>query len=116
VGALGIVVGSLIIYATVMAIMRVVGAIARGEPVDLAARHKRYILILCALAAVTAYVKLRQKYGKKDEEELMCSMISSPDGDGSQFSTTDRTLIFASEGRPAILRSSSAASAGSDPS
>jgi hypothetical protein len=62
VGALGIVVGSLFIYAAVRAIVRVVGTIARGEPVDLTPRFKRHILSLCVLAAVTAYVKLRQKY------------------------------------------------------
>jgi hypothetical protein len=67
VGALGIVVGSLIIYAAVRAIVRVVGTIARGEPVDLTARHRNYILFLCVLAAVTAYVKLRQKYKGEDK-------------------------------------------------
>jgi hypothetical protein len=62
VGALGIVVGSLIIYAGVRAIVHVVGTIAGGEPVDLTDRHRNKILVLCVLAAVTAYVKLRQKY------------------------------------------------------
>ena len=62
VGGLGIVVGSLIIYAGVRAIVHVVGTIAGGEPVDLTARHRNKILVLCLLAAVTAYVKLRRKY------------------------------------------------------
>jgi hypothetical protein len=48
VGALGIVVGSLIIYAGVRAIVRVVGTIARGEPVDLTTHFRLHILSLSA--------------------------------------------------------------------
>jgi hypothetical protein len=68
VGALGIGICILYSYAAVMGIVRIVGIIARGEPVDLADRHKRYVLFLCVLAAVTAHVKLRQKYWKKSDK------------------------------------------------
>jgi uncharacterized membrane protein YdjX (TVP38/TMEM64 family) len=54
VGALGIVAGSLIIYAGVRAIMR--GEFRLLTPGT---------LFLCVLAVVAAYVKLRQKYEKK---------------------------------------------------
>src|SRR5262245_42003658 len=46
----------------------------------------------------------------------ICSTTSSSDGGGSQCSTTDRTLNCVSPGNPAFHKSSSAASAHSEPS
>jgi hypothetical protein len=62
VGALRIGVACLIIYGAVMAIMRVAGTIARGEPLALTTRFKHYIFYVSLLAAIAAYVKLRRKY------------------------------------------------------
>lgn len=67
VGALGIGVAILLFYGGVMAIVRVAGTIARGEPLTLTTRFKHYIFYVSVLAAIAAYFKLRRKYRGENE-------------------------------------------------